>query len=117
SQKVAIRKILADPWRHLLASIPLAWRGLFADVWWVTLPGFACLFYLGVSSLRRRDWPLLAFVLPAIFLFSFHSLITVNAARFNSPLVPVLAVCIGLCAHRVARRWLRKRAAKEPSDA
>lgn len=117
SQKVAIRKILANPWGHLLASLPLAWRGLFADTWWVALPGFACLFYLGVSSLRRRDWPLLAFVLPAIYLFTFHSLITVNAARFNSPLVPVLAVCIGLCAHRLALRWQRKRAAKEPAHA
>ena len=86
SQKVAIRKILADPWGHLAASAPLAWRGLFVDTWWVALPGFVCLFYLGVSSLRGRDWPLLAFVLPSIYLFSFHSLITVNAARFNSPL-------------------------------
>lgn len=117
SQKVAIRKILADPGGHLLASLPLAWRGLFVDLWWVALPGFACLFYLGVSSLRRRDWPLTAFVLPAIFLFSFHSLITVNAARFNSPLVPVLAVCLGLCAHRLARRWLGRRAPKEPDHA
>ncbi|BEQ14357.1 hypothetical protein [Desulfoferula mesophila] len=117
SQKAAIRKILANPWGHLLASIPLAWRGLFADTWWVALPGFVCLFYLAVSSLRRRDWPLLAFVLPSIYMYGFHSLITANYARFNSPLVPILAVCLGLCAHRLARRWTRRREAKEPAHA
>jgi len=113
SQKVAARKILANPWGHALASLPLAWRGLFADTWWIALPGFAALFFLTGSSLRRRDWPLLAFILPSLYMFVFHSLVTANASRFNSPLVPVLAVCLAICLHRIWRRLAVRRAARK----
>ncbi|MCB2225974.1 MAG: hypothetical protein KQH53_04785 [Desulfarculaceae bacterium] len=106
SQKRAIQKILAHPGGHLLASLPLAWRGLFCDTWWIALPGFAALFFLAGSGLRRGDWPLLAFVVPSLFVYVFHSLVTANASRFNSPLMPVLAVCLALCLHRI---WLRLR--------
>ncbi len=112
SQKAAVRKILANPWGHALASLPLAWRGLFCDTWWIALPGFAALFFLTGSSLRRRDWPLLAFILPSLYVYVFHSLITVNAHRFNSPLMPVLAVCLAVCLHRIWRHYASRRAAK-----
>jgi len=112
SQKRAVKKILARPGGHLLACLPLAWRGLFCDTWWIALPGFAALFFLAGSSLRRRDWPLLAFLLPSLYVYVFHSLITVNAHRFNSPLMPVLAVCLAICLHRIWRHCARKRAAK-----
>ena len=116
SQKVAVRKILADPGGHLLASPTLAWRGLFCDTWWVVLPGFAALFFLTGSSLRRRDWPLFAFVFPSVYIYLFHSLITVNANRFNSPLVPILAVCLAICLHRIWRRWSARRAARREAS-
>jgi hypothetical protein len=112
SQKRAAKKILANPGGHLLASLPLAWRGLFADTWWVALPGFAALFFLAGSTLRRRDWPLFAFILPSLYVYLFHTLVTVNANRFNSPLLPVLAVCLAICLHRIWGRLARRRGAK-----
>ncbi|MCF8034607.1 MAG: hypothetical protein K9K66_16260 [Desulfarculaceae bacterium] len=112
SQKRAINKILENPGGHLLASLPLAWRGLFCDTWWIALLGFAALFFLTGSSLRRGNWPLFAFVFPSVYVYAFHSLVSVNAHRFNSPLMPVLAVCLAICLHRIWGYLARRRAAK-----
>lgn len=104
TREAALAKLVSNVPAYLL-SLPLfAWRGHFVEP------------QIKIAGLFRSDWPLfsafyffsllslfvlalkagstahVAFCLPALFLFSFHTSLTPNETRFNEPLIPVLVI-------------------------
>jgi hypothetical protein len=89
--------VIRDHWPMHVALIPLfAVRGA-----WLLLP---LLGGVVIVALRRRAWPVLAFVSPMLFSIFFHAAITHYLARYSVPLVP--------CAMIVLAWWVRP--AREP---
>lgn len=80
-------EVLAHPAWHLAVSLPLALRGAYVAHWWglILLP--ACLWFTA-SALRRRDWALLAVLLPAWFMLALNAAVAVNQVRYNLMLIP-----------------------------
>ncbi len=99
---IALGKIASHPFRHLLVSIPIAWRRIFieqnlypgmsrfnlAPIMSIVL--FFCYFCFIIKSMIRREWDFLALVFPSAYLFGMHVLLTHNNYRYNEPLIPVL---------------------------
>ena len=102
----AKRRILRHPVRHLLASIPLAYRGLCVEKYLaLSLLLFAGAVGAAVIAWRRRSAPLAAALLVPGFSYAFHTGLTHNLARYNTPLVPALwAFVVVACHHLIARR-------------
>jgi len=124
-KREAMEKIKADPGRHLLATIPFAWRGHSvesgfefgsASIKWppLNLVYWTALAVALVASLRRRDWAMLYLFAPTVFLFGIQSLLTHNLPRYNQPLVPMLAVALAICA---TRAWRRAHQSESPTGA
>ncbi len=95
-----VGSLLTHPFRHLLVTVPMMWRGM--QVSKVPLFGVAlfCLFFLlAAAAVLRRQWALFALLVPAIFSFFMHSLLTHNITRYSMPVIPVLfiAAMIVLC--------------------
>jgi len=78
-------------WRHLLASIPLAWCGLWAGwiVGLVLVPLFAC---AGVRAIRQGEPVLLLYAAPAIVMLGLHGAVANHYTRYNLILIGPLAV-------------------------
>jgi hypothetical protein len=120
----ALRQILSNPVKHLVVTLPIAWRGLFVEngfsirvpflqfvldsVIIISLLYFSSLFYVGFLSLKRKDWKMLAFVMPALFMYGMHSLLSHNLARFNDPLIPILVVTLLVSADLLSKRNSKK---------
>lgn len=118
-RSIARRKILAHPFRHILTTSTFAWRGLFVETGYivrapflVTITGtvpvniayFASLFFLAVSTVRKKRWELLAVILPSLYLYGMQSFFTHNLPRFNASLIPVLVVALLFVIHLLINR-------------
>ncbi len=105
----AIKMILKNPFRHVIATVQFVWRGIFVEKGFLLiLPGstkieilnnnllnlflFFSFFYMFIYSIRKRMWHLFAFMMPGIYLFSINSFITHNIPRYNIPIIPVLII-------------------------
>lgn len=99
-QRMAVRIILAHPFRYAAATIPFLWRG--AAFVFPVLMAFAL-----YSAMRRRA-DLLFFVSPALMMVAFYAAATHNLPRYSAPAVPV-AIVGGSCIvwEMVRRRWAR----------
>lgn len=115
----ALRQMLGEPTRHLAATVPLAWRGLFIETnpqWLRALnPALplnlllaAALAWLALRAIRGADWPLLGYLAPALFLFAFHALWTENLPRFNAPALPILWTALVVAVTRAVRDRSRR---------
>lgn len=104
-RKGAVNKILAHPFRHIMATFPFAWRGHFVEsghrlkvpfniqirsILVVNILYFISLLFVAFISLKKINWPLFAFCLPALYCFAAYSFMTHNEPRFNTPLIPIL---------------------------
>jgi hypothetical protein len=105
----AIKMILKNPIRHVLATIQFAWRGIFVEKGFsllfsnsnkieilnnnlINLLLFFSFFYMFIYSIRKKIWNLFAFMMPGIYLFSINSFITHNIPRYNIPIIPILLI-------------------------
>ncbi|MDH3254345.1 MAG: hypothetical protein OEM62_05075 [Acidobacteriota bacterium] len=104
-KREAITRFLRTPGRHLLASIPVGWRGLFIEqdpepLRWlnlavaVNLLFAAALALLTLRALLRWDPRHFVVVTLALFPLLFHTLLTENLPRFNEPVLPLLWVAL-----------------------
>ena len=121
----AVGIILAHPVRHLLVSIPLGLRGVFVeeDLAWLS-PGvsgaltsvilFGALSGWAVLAFWRGDHALAAVLLPALFAWAFHTLLTHNIPRYNAICIPILYLCAALSA-AAAWRWIEGVVARRPA--
>lgn len=100
----AWRRIWQRPVRHLAATLPLGWGGMFVEqgIWRLhdrTVPNiplllnpllFLALAWLGGRAIAAREWGVIAVLTPFVWSLAFHSLATNNIPRFNEPLLPIL---------------------------
>ncbi|MEE9555948.1 MAG: hypothetical protein V3V76_01710, partial [Candidatus Adiutricales bacterium] len=97
-QSEAITKILNHPFRHLLTTIPFAWKGMQVQhplfLPWIF---FIALFLCFSSAVFRKDYGQLFFYLPSIYSFSFMTFFTHNPPRYNAILIPILHVALVYC--------------------
>jgi 4-amino-4-deoxy-L-arabinose transferase-like glycosyltransferase len=109
-----IRDIVGDEmrtnwWRHLLASIPLAWCGMWAG--WIValalLPLFAC---ASVKTIRKREPVLLLYAAPAIMMLGLHAAVANHYTRYNLILIGPAAIgaawMISAWLQHARLRWL-----------
>ena len=118
-------EMLKNPVKHLLTTIPFAYRGIFVtprlylfDDFYI-IKGtylcfilFFCLFMVTIGSLIERDLPLFTFFFPAVFSYSFYSLFSHNIPRYNTALIPVLWVATILFIYNYALKYATASAAK-----
>lgn len=112
----AIKEILKHPFRHIIVTIPFAWRGIFAEfgyvvsapfsllfrsIFLVNILYFASLFYWFVRSFRKQDWPLFTVTLMCMYLYGMNAFFSHSLPRYNQPLIPVLAILFVLAASRI----------------
>jgi len=88
-------KVLANPVKHFLVSLPLGWRAMFIDKYWGIL-GWICCVWLLWRTARRREWSYWILCLPPFFLLAFHAAVSVSIPRYSIPLIPVLSLAIGV---------------------
>jgi len=108
-RKRAAMEIIKHPFKHLAVTLPVAWRGIFVEhgyilnapisavirsVFLVSILYFAALFYWFVQSFRRQNWPVFSITLLCMYLYGMNSFFTHGLARYNQPLIPVLAVLL-----------------------
>jgi 4-amino-4-deoxy-L-arabinose transferase-like glycosyltransferase len=85
-QERSLAYIREQPWRHLALMIPMLWRGaLFA---------FPVLAFTLWHAVRRRNWALARFALPAFGLVMFYALFSHFIPRYGAPVFPVAIVCV-----------------------
>ena len=101
--------LLAEPFKHLLVTIPLALRGLYVDHYWgLVLAPVSAL--ATVRAMRRRDAGILLLSLPAWFLLLFNALVAVNQPRYNLLLILPFSLSGALLIEAfLQRRALRSR--------
>ncbi len=98
------------PLRFAAVTLVMAWKSLWVRKYFslAAVPFFAVLVF---NAARRRDAPLLAFVLPPLFVLGLHAATTVATPRYSLVLVPAYAAALGLAAGpRLQRGWRRLRA-------
>jgi hypothetical protein len=118
-RNAAKEKILSHPFRHILTTIPCAWRGLFVEERYslsvpfsmvlvssvgISLAYFGSLFFLAGLGIKRRRWDLFAVGLPALYLHGITSFCTLSVPRYNQPLIPVLIVALLTMVHLLINR-------------
>src|SRR5690606_35948938 len=57
---------------------------------------FLGLFPFFINAIRKRDWSLIFFSMPAVFLYIMHAGATHYITRYNDPLIPVVIICFVL---------------------
>lgn len=95
-------EILSHPIKHLVTTLPLIYRGIWADEFAViTFPAFLILLFY---SLRQRNGLLIAVLLPSLFSLVFYAAFSLNVARYQMTALPGFSVAFAYFAV-----WLRNR--------
>lgn len=91
--KISIRRILDNPVRHLLVSIPLGYRSLQDPTFSVfNLVVYAFFLYSVVHYMRSRKWMMLCLFVPVLVIVGFNALVTHGLPRYTWPLTPLVWV-------------------------
>ena len=88
--------VLADLPKHLMVTLALAWRGMWAGKYLglagaVLLP--ACFWLL---ARRGRAAAFAFWCLPGIFMLGLYAFATVNVVRYNDPLIALYAIAVAV---------------------
>lgn len=129
-RSTAFSEILKHPFRHILTTLPLGWRGLFVESGYmlfrpfsmrvissvgVSIIYFVFLFIAVFLYVRKKMWQLLVITFPAIYLYGLNSFITHNLPRYNQPLIPVLVVVLLLVIHFFRNEKMKAIKGRKPS--
>ncbi len=116
-QKEAWKRISANPGNHILAMVPLAWRGIWVSTAPTWMAPFLTLSFLAAWPLLlfRREWSGLAFLLIPSILWASYLTFTHNLPRYVEPLTPVMIVCATMLAVRMLRVSSTRLSAMSPS--
>ncbi len=96
-------EVLARPLKHVVVSLPLAWRGMFVAKYWGMVAWVCCVWLLWRNG-RRREWDYALLCLPAFFLAAFYAGVSVSIRRYNITLIPVLSIAAAMAAVTLAHR-------------
>jgi 4-amino-4-deoxy-L-arabinose transferase-like glycosyltransferase len=98
-------EILAQPVKHALVTLPLAFRAIFIAKYW-GIAGLVCFIALAVHRVRRNDYTILLLSLPVWFMVVFHALVSVSIPRYNLALIPFYAYAMAWVFHTTGCRVL-----------
>ena len=88
--RAIVNSILSRPFKHLLVTVPVFWRGIWVDEFIVlSLPGLIAVVFTG---LRHWRFALLLAVLPGLFNLSIYAFLSLNIPRYQLTALPVLAL-------------------------
>ncbi len=104
--------VIGDFPKHILATIPLAWKGVFIAKYWGLFAFFAYLFFQ-YKELRVGRGTLAFIALPVWVLVGLHAGISINTPRYNLPLIGIYS--LGL-AWLMLLVWQRLRASKKDKN-
>lgn len=89
-----ISAILARPFTHAAVTLPVIYRGIWADEFALfSFPLLIACFWL---SLRRRRWDLLLILSPGAFNLVFYALIAYNIPRHQTTAAPALSLALAI---------------------
>lgn len=109
--QIALTEMLTSPIKHLIVSIPVFYRGLFAETGFDLGRGsllkvelkssllvgpflFGCFFVLIRTFFRDKATELAILFMPTLYSIAFHSLVTHNIPRYSIPLIPMLIISL-----------------------
>jgi len=112
-RETALAIILQHPFRHLLATVPLAWRGMwcfygggvFTILCAVAYCSFVFVCFYGVV---RKRWDILVLQAVPFSLVLFNAFLANNLPRFNAPAIPFMIMCMVFAA-QLAVQYLSNR--------
>lgn len=83
-------EILAHPAKHVIVSLPLAFRAVFIAKYWGII-GLICFIVLVIRQTRKGDYALLLLSLPIWYMVAFHAFVSISIPRYNLALIPFYA--------------------------
>lgn len=87
----SVKRIFSHPVRHLLVTIPIAYRGMVDGNLGVLNIIVYVFYFIGlIHCLRTRNYPALSILLPGLALIGFNSLLTHGNSRYNSALITIV---------------------------
>ena len=103
-------RLLGDPLKHALVTIPLTLRGLYVGKY-LALAGLGLLWW-AFSVARRKDKgaAFLAMALPPLLMAALHGFVSVNIVRYNLPVLALYAFVTASAAVAVFDRFSRRQA-------
>jgi hypothetical protein len=130
-KNIALKRTLRNPFRHILVTIPIAWKGTIVETgftfvvskanWFLfqlksalftNIILFLSFFSIIIFSLKKHKWGMFLMLLPSIYLYFLNSFITHNKARYNYPLIPILVASVALSLFYLIQKYRNKKQIK-----
>jgi 4-amino-4-deoxy-L-arabinose transferase-like glycosyltransferase len=92
--RMLLAGILANPFTHLVTTLPVFYRGIWIDEFIVI--GLPIFLVMLVRTVRRRDWMLTLLLSAGAFNLMFYALISLNIPRYQITAVPSMALATGI---------------------
>lgn len=94
-KQYARNKIIAHPLRHILVTLPMAYRGIFFLHYlsFIVLPFTAVGIKYLVQKCPREE---MAFLFPSVYCFCMYAFFSHNIPRYNYPIIPVACILAGI---------------------
>ena len=102
--------MLNQPFKHVMVTFSLVWRGMWVGGKLALIAIPALLAFL-IIALKKKNWDFILYALPPVFMLGFHAFTSVNVARYNLIMLPLLGLVFGWI---VLWGW-RKCISKNPS--
>ena len=100
-------EIIAHPFKHAFAALPLTWRGILAGKY-LAVTGVPCLIALLVIKIRRREWLVPALTLPAAIMVALYAAVSVSIPRYNVYLIYYYGLATAWAMIAIADRLKRR---------
>jgi hypothetical protein len=104
-----IGDIMARPLTHVLATLPLFYRGIWIDEFIVL--GLPALFLALWLALRDRDGLRLILLSIGVFNLVFYPIVSLNIPRYQMTAMPAVALAVACAAQTIIAALARRRAA------
>jgi 4-amino-4-deoxy-L-arabinose transferase-like glycosyltransferase len=105
----ALAMIVQHPFRHVLATLPLAWRGMWCfyggGIFTILCAAaYGAFVFMCLYGLARKRREIIVLLILPFFLIAFNAFFTNNLPRFNAPAIPFMILCLVFTAQRAVQR-------------
>jgi hypothetical protein len=105
----ALEMIVQHPFRHMLATVPLAWRGMWCFYGggiftMLCAAAYGSFVFICLYGLARKRCDIIVLLALPFFLIAFNAFFTNNLPRFNAPAIPFMILCLVFTAQRAVQR-------------
>lgn len=107
--RTALAMIVQHPFRHALATLPLAWRGMwcFYGGGIFTLlcaAAYGSFVFMCLYGLARKRRDIIVLLILPFSLIAFNAFFSNNLPRFNAPAIPFMILCLVFTAQHAVQR-------------